>query len=64
MTSILELIDSIPKPESAPATSSPPKMTEVRFLKETLLKKSEKYLLDINIPILKGAQESDEQTLT
>uniref|UniRef100_A0A803VEQ0 Vacuolar protein sorting 13 homolog A n=1 Tax=Ficedula albicollis TaxID=59894 RepID=A0A803VEQ0_FICAL len=29
VTSILELIDSIPKPESAPATSSPPKMTEV-----------------------------------
>ncbi|RMC19250.1 hypothetical protein DUI87_03856 [Hirundo rustica rustica] len=28
VTSILELIDSIPKPESAPATSSPPKMTE------------------------------------
>lgn len=34
LTSILELIDSIPKPESAPATSSPPKITEVRFLKE------------------------------
>uniref|UniRef100_A0A8C4VBW2 Vacuolar protein sorting 13 homolog A n=1 Tax=Falco tinnunculus TaxID=100819 RepID=A0A8C4VBW2_FALTI len=29
LTSILELIDSIPKPESAPATSSPPKLTEV-----------------------------------
>uniref|UniRef100_A0A8C3VGZ2 Vacuolar protein sorting 13 homolog A n=1 Tax=Catharus ustulatus TaxID=91951 RepID=A0A8C3VGZ2_CATUS len=29
VTSILELIDSIPKPESAPVTSSPPKMTEV-----------------------------------
>ncbi|NXB93684.1 VP13A protein, partial [Vidua chalybeata] len=28
VTSILELIDSIPKPESAPPTSSPPKMTE------------------------------------
>ncbi|NWV17170.1 VP13A protein, partial [Origma solitaria] len=28
VTSILELIDSIPKPESAPATSSPPKITE------------------------------------
>ncbi|NXV08404.1 VP13A protein, partial [Cettia cetti] len=28
VTSILELIDSIPKPESSPATSSPPKMTE------------------------------------
>ncbi|KAF4804806.1 vacuolar protein sorting 13 A [Turdus rufiventris] len=28
VTSILELIDSIPKPESAPFTSSPPKMTE------------------------------------
>ncbi|KAM4752822.1 intermembrane lipid transfer protein VPS13A isoform 1-T1 [Cyanocitta cristata] len=28
LTSILELIDSIPKPESAPATSSPPKITE------------------------------------
>uniref|UniRef100_A0A8D2N8J8 Vacuolar protein sorting 13 homolog A n=1 Tax=Zonotrichia albicollis TaxID=44394 RepID=A0A8D2N8J8_ZONAL len=28
VTSILELIDSIPKPESVPATSSPPKMTE------------------------------------
>lgn len=37
VTSILELIDSIPKPESAPATSSP-KMTEVRFLKEISLK--------------------------
>lgn len=34
VTSILELIDSIPKPESAPATSSPPKMTEVRFLRD------------------------------
>uniref|UniRef100_A0A8B9CKP7 Vacuolar protein sorting 13 homolog A n=1 Tax=Anser brachyrhynchus TaxID=132585 RepID=A0A8B9CKP7_9AVES len=33
LTSILELIDSIPKPESAPATTSPPKITEVRFLK-------------------------------
>uniref|UniRef100_A0A803WFT4 Vacuolar protein sorting 13 homolog A n=1 Tax=Ficedula albicollis TaxID=59894 RepID=A0A803WFT4_FICAL len=38
VTSILELIDSIPKPESAPATSSPPKMTEVRFLKEISFK--------------------------
>ncbi|KAM6110029.1 LOW QUALITY PROTEIN: intermembrane lipid transfer protein VPS13A [Phoenicopterus ruber ruber] len=28
LTSILELIDSIPKPESAPGTSSPPKTTE------------------------------------
>uniref|UniRef100_A0A8C0C1W7 Vacuolar protein sorting 13 homolog A n=1 Tax=Buteo japonicus TaxID=224669 RepID=A0A8C0C1W7_9AVES len=28
LTSILELIDSIPKPESAPASSSPPKITE------------------------------------
>uniref|UniRef100_A0A8D0FR85 Vacuolar protein sorting 13 homolog A n=1 Tax=Strix occidentalis caurina TaxID=311401 RepID=A0A8D0FR85_STROC len=28
LTSILELIDSIPKPESASATSSPPKITE------------------------------------
>ncbi|NXA14439.1 VP13A protein, partial [Sapayoa aenigma] len=28
LTNILELIDSIPKPESAPATSSPPKITE------------------------------------
>ncbi|KAI1239929.1 hypothetical protein IHE44_0011368 [Lamprotornis superbus] len=28
VTSVLELIDSIPQPESAPATSSPPKMTE------------------------------------
>uniref|UniRef100_A0A8C3R8D7 Vacuolar protein sorting 13 homolog A n=1 Tax=Cyanoderma ruficeps TaxID=181631 RepID=A0A8C3R8D7_9PASS len=58
VTSILELIDSIPKPESAPATSSPPKMTKVRFLKEVLLKISEKYLLVINIPVLKGAQVS------
>ncbi|NXI62680.1 VP13A protein, partial [Anseranas semipalmata] len=28
LTKILELVDSIPKPESAPATSSPPKITE------------------------------------
>uniref|UniRef100_A0A8D2N6W9 Vacuolar protein sorting 13 homolog A n=1 Tax=Zonotrichia albicollis TaxID=44394 RepID=A0A8D2N6W9_ZONAL len=34
VTSILELIDSIPKPESVPATSSPPKMTEVRFSRD------------------------------
>uniref|UniRef100_A0A8C3CVA6 Vacuolar protein sorting 13 homolog A n=1 Tax=Cairina moschata TaxID=8855 RepID=A0A8C3CVA6_CAIMO len=32
LKSILELIDSIPKPESA-STTSPPKVTEVRFLK-------------------------------
>uniref|UniRef100_A0A8C3R984 Vacuolar protein sorting 13 homolog A n=1 Tax=Cyanoderma ruficeps TaxID=181631 RepID=A0A8C3R984_9PASS len=57
VTSILELIDSIPKPESAPATSSPPKMTKVRFLKEVLLKISEKYLLVINIPVLKESEE-------
>uniref|UniRef100_A0A663N308 Vacuolar protein sorting 13 homolog A n=1 Tax=Athene cunicularia TaxID=194338 RepID=A0A663N308_ATHCN len=37
LTSILELIDSIPKPESASATSSPPKITEVRFLKNISL---------------------------
>uniref|UniRef100_A0A8V5GFH9 Uncharacterized protein n=1 Tax=Melopsittacus undulatus TaxID=13146 RepID=A0A8V5GFH9_MELUD len=35
LTRILELIDSIPKPESAPATSTHPKITEVRFLKNT-----------------------------
>uniref|UniRef100_A0A803XYN2 Vacuolar protein sorting 13 homolog A n=1 Tax=Meleagris gallopavo TaxID=9103 RepID=A0A803XYN2_MELGA len=33
LKSILELIDSIPKAESSPATSSPPKITEVRLLK-------------------------------
>uniref|UniRef100_A0A669QMQ5 Vacuolar protein sorting 13 homolog A n=1 Tax=Phasianus colchicus TaxID=9054 RepID=A0A669QMQ5_PHACC len=33
LTNILELIDSIPKAESTPATSSPPKITEVRLLK-------------------------------
>uniref|UniRef100_A0A8C3K817 Vacuolar protein sorting 13 homolog A n=1 Tax=Calidris pygmaea TaxID=425635 RepID=A0A8C3K817_9CHAR len=37
LTSILELIDSIPKPESAPAASSPPKIPEVRFLKNISL---------------------------
>uniref|UniRef100_A0A663FD30 Vacuolar protein sorting 13 homolog A n=1 Tax=Aquila chrysaetos chrysaetos TaxID=223781 RepID=A0A663FD30_AQUCH len=35
LTSILELIDSIPKPESAPASSSPPKITEVTVLQNT-----------------------------
>jgi len=33
LKSILELVDSIPKAESTPATSSPPKITEVRLLK-------------------------------
>lgn len=37
LRSILELIDSIPKPESAPASSSHPKVTEVRFLKNISL---------------------------
>ncbi|XP_057221541.1 intermembrane lipid transfer protein VPS13A isoform X1 [Malurus melanocephalus] len=49
--SILELIDSIPKPESAPATSSPPKMTEAALspvLSSTHLSPSMYPVLDLH----------------
>uniref|UniRef100_A0A663FFK8 Vacuolar protein sorting 13 homolog A n=1 Tax=Aquila chrysaetos chrysaetos TaxID=223781 RepID=A0A663FFK8_AQUCH len=56
LTSILELIDSIPKPESAPASSSPPKITEVRTVIFFILyflqhQKKSKYedVIDLNI---------------
>uniref|UniRef100_A0A8U8BTT6 Uncharacterized protein n=1 Tax=Geospiza parvula TaxID=87175 RepID=A0A8U8BTT6_GEOPR len=51
VTSILELIDSIPKPESAPATSSPPKMTEVRFLRDFIKKSEEEFYDALSSPV-------------
>uniref|UniRef100_A0A8C3VG41 Vacuolar protein sorting 13 homolog A n=1 Tax=Catharus ustulatus TaxID=91951 RepID=A0A8C3VG41_CATUS len=49
VTSILELIDSIPKPESAPVTSSPPKMTEVLIKLCRLTGDTEMPVLQLNI---------------
>jgi len=56
----LELIDSIPKPESAPATSSPPKVTEVMFLESISLISIRKIPFAVSNAVLKGAQESGE----
>uniref|UniRef100_A0A8C0C300 Vacuolar protein sorting 13 homolog A n=1 Tax=Buteo japonicus TaxID=224669 RepID=A0A8C0C300_9AVES len=51
LTSILELIDSIPKPESAPASSSPPKITEVSTAKHWLKQSEEEFYDALSSPV-------------
>ncbi|RLW05256.1 hypothetical protein DV515_00005324 [Chloebia gouldiae] len=67
VTSILELIDSIPKPESAPATSSPPKVTEVDLFK---LQESEEEFYDAlsspveDVPFFEVSSDSLKQAVS